>query len=97
MKAKLQNQDTLRTNASGDELRTRLPIDVWLGFNVHLIGLSKGVLTVAPLYEMSEVFVRKLRHAMLRRGYFMKDIEVELWDRKDLYEELRYAHGRVYD
>lgn len=94
---KKKKQDILKTTASGDELRARLPIDSWLPLNLHLVELSDGLLKLSPLYELPEPALRKLRHAMARRGYFMKDVVVDLWDRRELYEELRYAHERFYD
>ncbi len=97
MPKKKKEENILKTTASGDELRARLPIDSWLPLNLHLVELLDGMLKLSPLYDLPEPSLRKLRHAMARRGYFMKDVVVDLWDRRALYEELKYAHERFYD
>ncbi len=31
-----------------------LPVQSWMPLSIHLVGLEKGVLTIAPLYELTD-------------------------------------------
>lgn len=87
----------LKKTATGDELRAKIPMDAWLPFHFHLIDLNDGMLTIAPLYDAEESHLRILFKAIEDRGFFVKDIDLEIWDRERLYLTLQDAHSLVFD
>ena len=43
--------EAVRDRATGDMLRSILPVQSWLPLSIHLIDLREGVLRVAPLFR----------------------------------------------
>ena len=81
--------DAVKDRATGDQLRSILPVQSWLPLRIHLIGLSDGVLRVAPLHDMNERQVEALVSTANRSGLKVERVEVEVWDRKELTDTLR--------
>lgn len=50
----LEEESSIKDRATGDQLRSVLPVQAWLPLSIHLIGLKDGVLTIAPLNELNE-------------------------------------------
>ncbi len=75
--------------ATGDQLRSALPVHAWLPLSIHLIGLQDGVLKVAPLNDMSERQEANLISTAKRSGVQVDSVEAEVWDRAELLETLR--------
>lgn len=90
-------QNKLKRDATGDELRARLPLESWLPYSFHLIALDDGVLSLAPLYEAGESELRGLGQVMADKGYLMSNVDVKLWDRHRLYMALQHAHEVLFD
>ncbi|MBU6474714.1 MAG: Flp pilus assembly complex ATPase component TadA [Alphaproteobacteria bacterium] len=86
-----------REGATGDQLRALLPSQTWLPLNIHLVKLDKGVLTVAPLYELTERQSQNLMNAAIRSGFKVEHVETELWDRADLLRTLQAVHDLSAD
>lgn len=96
--ASMENQqETIRDHATGDQLRSFLPVQSWLPLNIHLIGLSGGVLTIAPLNDLNERQVEALLSTANRSGLQVEKIEVEIWDRSELLKTLRSVHDLSAD
>lgn len=91
------DSDGTKDTATGDLLRSILPVQTWLPLSIHLIGLSGGVLRVAPLHEMNERQVKSLISTANRSGLAVEKIEVEIWDRKELIDTLRSVHDLSAD
>lgn len=81
-----------RDSATGDQLRALLPVQTWLPLSIHLVGLEKGVLTVAPLHELTERQAQNLKNTTLRSGFKVEKIETQMWDRADLTKTLHAVH-----
>jgi len=81
--------EAIKDRATGDQLRSILPVQSWLPLRIHLIGLSDGVLRVAPLHDMNERQVEALVSTANRSGLKVERVEVEVWDRKELTDTLR--------
>lgn len=77
-----------RETATGDQLRALLPVQTWLPLSIHIVGLMKGVLTVAPLHEMTDRQVGNLKNAAIRSGFRVEKIEVQFLDRAELLKIL---------
>ena len=43
-------EEGVKDRASGDQLRAVLPVQSWLPLSIHLIGLSDGVMRIAPSF-----------------------------------------------
>lgn len=86
-----------RDSASGDQLRANLPVQTWLPLSIHLVGLEKGVLTIAPLHELSDRQIANLKNAAVRIGYKIDKVESELWDRAELLRTLQSVHDLSAD
>ena len=80
--------DGERDTATGDQLRALLPVQAWMPLSIHLVGLDKSVLTIAPLYELTERQLTNLKNTSLRIGLKVERIETELWDRSELLRTL---------
>jgi len=89
--------ETIRTRATGDQLRSALPVQSWLPINIHLIGLKDSVLTVAPLEDLNDKQRDTLLSTAKRSGFQVDKIEVELWDRAELIKTLRSVHDLSAD
>lgn len=90
-------EEGVRDRASGDQLRSILPVQTWLPLSIHLIGLQDGVLRVAPLHEMNERQIQNLKSMATRSGLAVEKVEVEFWDRSELLETLRAVHDLSAD
>ena len=89
--------DTIRDRATGDQLRSILPVQTWLPLSIHLIGLRDSVLYIAPLNEPNERQLEALVSAARRTRFKVDRVEVELWDRAELMETLRSVHDLSAD
>lgn len=92
-----QEEEGIRNNATGDQLRSILPVQTWLPLSIHLIGLHDGVLHVAPLHELNERQIKTLTSTANRSGMLVDRLEVEIWDRAELLETLRSVHDLSAD
>ena len=90
-------EEGLRDRASGDQLRSILPVQSWLPLSIHLIGLQDGVLRVAPLHELNDRQIKALLSTANRSGLVVERIEIEVWDRAELLETLRAVHDLSAD
>ena len=86
-----------RDSATGDQLRALLPVQTWLPLSIHLVGLEKAVLTVAPLHELTERQAQNLKNTTLRSGFKVEKIETQMWDRADLLKTLHAVHDLSAD
>lgn len=93
----LDETDNIKDRATGDQLRAALPVQSWLPLSIHLIGLSDGVLRIAPLHDMNDRQMDSLLSTVQRSGYRCHKIDVELWDRKELIDTLRSVHDLSAD
>lgn len=89
--------DAVKDRASGDLLRSVLPVQSWLPLSIHLIGLTDGVLKVAPLHDMNEKQMDTLISTANRSGFHVEKIDVEIWDRSELIKTLRSVHDLSAD
>ena len=87
----------VRDRATGDLLRSVLPVQSWLPLSIHLIGLQDGILRVAPLRELNDRQVSALISTAQRSGFQVTRLEVEVWDRAELQETLRKVHDLSAD
>ncbi len=90
-------EEGIRDRATGDQLRSVLPVQTWLPLSVHLIGLRDSVLYIAPLNDLSERQLDALLSAARRTRLKVDRIEIELWDRAELTETLRSVHDLSAD
>ena len=90
-------EEGIKDRASGDLLRSLLPVQTWLPLSIHLIGLTDGVLKVAPLNDLNEKQIQSLISTATRSGLHVERVEVELWDRSELIETLRSVHDLSAD
>ncbi|MDD9899870.1 MAG: ATPase, T2SS/T4P/T4SS family [Alphaproteobacteria bacterium] len=89
--------DGERDSASGDQLRQVLPVQSWLPLSIHLVSLDKGVLTIAPLYDLTDRQLAALKNTALRIGLKVEKIDIELWDRSELVRTLQSVHDLSAD
>ena len=89
--------DTTRDQATGDLLRSVLPVQSWLPLSIHLIGLRDGILKVAPLDDLNDRQIETLMSTVNRSGFFVERVEIEVWDRAELLETLRSVHDLSAD
>ncbi len=82
-------EEGVRDRATGDQLRSILPVQSWLPLSIHLIDLRDSVLRIAPLHELSERQIKTLTSAAQRSGLNVERVEVEMWDRAQLVQTLR--------
>lgn len=87
----------VRDRATGDQLRSILPVQSWLPLSIHLIGLRDGVMRIAPLHELNDRQRDQLRSIALRSGFKIDRVEVEVWDRKELIDTLKAVHDLSAD
>ncbi len=86
-----------RDSATGDQLRALLPVQTWLPLSIHLVHLDKGVLTVAPLHELTERQMQNLKNTAIRSGFKVDRVETQMWDRADLLKTLHAVHDLSAD
>lgn len=87
----------IRDRATGDQLRSALPVQSWLPLSIHLIGLREGVLKIAPLNEFNQRQQDALLSTATRCGFKVDSVEIEIWDRADLLSTLRSVHDLSAD
>lgn len=92
-----EEEGGVRDRATGDQLRSLLPVQAWLPLSIHLIGLKEGVLRVAPLHELNDRQINSLISTARRTGLDVDKVEVEIWDRAELLETLRSVHDLSAD
>ncbi|HBR68629.1 MAG TPA: type II/IV secretion system family protein, partial [Rhodospirillaceae bacterium] len=85
-------EEGVKDRATGDQLRSILPVQSWLPLSIHLIGLRDSVMRVAPLYDLNQRQIDALLSTANRSGFHVEKIEVEIWDRKELIDTLRSVH-----
>jgi len=90
-------EEGIRDRATGDQLRSVLPVQSWLPLNIHLIGLRDAVLKIAPLNELHQRQVEALQSIASRSGFRVDKIEIEIWDRAELLDTLRSVHDLSAD
>jgi type II secretory ATPase GspE/PulE/Tfp pilus assembly ATPase PilB-like protein len=90
-------EEGVRDRATGDQLRSVLPVQSWLPLSIHLIGLVDGVLKIAPLHELNQRQIDTLISTANRSGFHVEKVEVEIWDRKELTDTLRSVHDLSAD
>ena len=89
--------DMVRTRATGDQLRSVLPVQSWLPLSIHLIGLQDGVLKIAPLNDLTDRQMDNLISTANRSNFQVNEIDAEVWDRAELIETLRSVHDLSAD
>lgn len=92
-----EKENTVRDRATGDQLRSILPVQAWLPLNIHLIGLSNTILKIAPLNDLNDRQIEALMSTATRSGLLVEKIEVEVWDRTELLKTLRSVHDLSAD
>jgi type II secretory ATPase GspE/PulE/Tfp pilus assembly ATPase PilB-like protein len=95
--AEAETMDGERDSATGDQLRAMLPVQLWMPLSIHLVSLDKGLMTVAPLYELTERQVQNLKNTAIRIGFKVDRIEMEMWDRAELVRTLQAVHDLSAD
>lgn len=90
-------EEGVRDRATGDQLRSILPVQAWLPLSIHLIGLQDGILRVAPLHELNDRQLKALVSTANRSGLVVERVEVEVWDRAELLSTLRSVHDLSAD
>lgn len=92
-----EGEEGVRDRATGDLLRSVLPVQSWLPLSIHLIGLQDGVMRIAPLHEVNDRQIKTLLSAANRSGFAAQRVEVEMWDRAELIQTLRRVHDLSAD
>lgn len=95
--SELEEEEGTRDRATGDQLRSVLPVQAWLPLSIHLIGLRDGVLKIAPLNDLNQRQVDALISTVNRSGFRVDHVEIEMWDRAELLETLRSVHDLSAD
>ena len=90
-------EEGARNRASGDQLRSILPVQSWLPLSIHLIGLHDGVLKIAPLTDLTERQIENIISTANRSGLQVNEVDIEVWDRAELMETLRSVHDLSAD
>ncbi len=95
--SELEEQQGIRDRATGDQLRSVLPVQAWLPLSIHLIGLRDGVLKIAPLNELNQRQIDALISTASRSGFRIDKVDIEMWDRAELLDTLRSVHDLSAD
>jgi type II secretory ATPase GspE/PulE/Tfp pilus assembly ATPase PilB-like protein len=90
-------EEGIRDRATGDQLRSVLPVQSWLPLSIHLIGLREGVLKIAPLNDLNQRQLDALVSTANRSGFRVERVDIEMWDRAELLETLRSVHDLSAD
>jgi type II secretory ATPase GspE/PulE/Tfp pilus assembly ATPase PilB-like protein len=90
-------EEGIKDRATGDRLRSVLPVQSWLPLSIHLIGLREGVLRIAPLHDLNDRQIETLLSTANRSGFHVERVEIEVWDRKELSDTLRSVHDLSAD
>jgi len=86
-----------KDNATGDQLRTTIPVQTWMPLSIHLIGLENGILKIAPLNELNQKQIDSFISTVQRAGLHVTDLKMEIWDRAELLDALRNVHDLSAD
>lgn len=97
LNASQAEDDTIKVRATGDQLRSALPVQAWLPLSIHLIGLQDGILKIAPLTDLNEKQEKNLISTAVRSGFQVDKLDIEMWDRAELIETLRAVHDLSAD
>jgi type II secretory ATPase GspE/PulE/Tfp pilus assembly ATPase PilB-like protein len=89
--------DRKRETATGDQLRSLIPVQTWLPLSIHMIGLENGILKLAPLNELNEKQKLSFISTVSRAGFHITDVQSEVWDRAELLDALRNVHDLSAD
>lgn len=92
-----QDDERAKLRATGDQLRSILPVQSWLPLSIHLVGLQDGVLKIAPLTDMNQKQKTTLLETAKRTGLHVEKLDIEMWDRAELIETLRSVHDLSAD
>ncbi|MGB4107273.1 MAG: ATPase, T2SS/T4P/T4SS family [Alphaproteobacteria bacterium] len=92
-----EEEEGIKDRATGDQLRSVLPVQSWLPLSIHLIGLRDGVLRIAPLHDLNNRQIENLFSTANRCGFHVERVEIEVWDRKELTDTLRSVHDLSAD
>lgn len=95
--SELEEEEGIRDRATGDQLRSVLPVQAWLPLSIHLIGLRDGILKIAPLNDLNQRQIDALVSTATRSGFRVDTVDVEMWDRAELLETLRSVHDLSAD
>ncbi len=90
-------EEGVRDRATGDQLRSILPVQAWLPLSIHLIGLRDGVLKIAPLNDLNPRQIDALISTAIRSGFRVDRVDIEMWDRAELLDTLRSVHDLSAD
>ena len=90
-------EEGVKDRASGDLLRSVLPVQSWLPLSIHLVGLRDGTLSIAPLEDLNDKQIEALTSTARRSGFHVIEVDVQLWDRKELIDTLRSVHDLSAD
>jgi type II secretory ATPase GspE/PulE/Tfp pilus assembly ATPase PilB-like protein len=90
-------EEGVKDRATGDQLRSVLPVQSWLPLSIHLIGLQDAVLHIAPLHDLSERQIQALISTARRSNFNVERVEIEMWDRSELIATLRSVHDLSAD
>ena len=93
----LEEEQGIRDRATGDQLRSVLPVQAWLPLSIHLIGLREGTLKIAPLNDLNQRQIDALISTATRSGFRVDKVDVEMWDRAELLDTLRSVHDLSAD
>jgi len=91
------DDEAVQTRATGDQLRSVLPVQSWLPLSIHLIGLQEGILKIAPLNDLTDRQIENLISTANRSNFLVNEVDVEMWDRAELIETLRSVHDLSAD
>lgn len=86
-----------KDTATGDQLRTLIPVQTWMPLSIHMIGLEGGVLKIAPLNELNDKQREMFISTVQRAGLHVTEIKSEVWDRAELLDALRNVHDLSAD
>jgi len=92
-----KDKSAIRDHATGDQLRSILPVQSWLPLNIHLIGLVDGILKIAPLNDLNPRQIEALISTANRSGLLVTRINPEVWDRGELIQTMRAVHDLSAD
>jgi type II secretory ATPase GspE/PulE/Tfp pilus assembly ATPase PilB-like protein len=90
-------EEGIRSRASGDQLRSILPVQSWLPLNIHLVSLQDGILKIAPLEDLNERQQENLISTARRSGLHVEKLDMEMWDRAELIRTLRSVNDLSAD
>ncbi len=90
-------EEGIRDRATGDQLRSVLPVQAWLPLSIHLIGLRDGTMKIAPLNDLNQRQIDALISTANRSGFRVDNVDVEMWDRAELLDTLRSVHDLSAD